>query len=92
MSDLTIEVDAGEDSMEELRPRLDAALGQQFPGGMLKRRWEGGVLHLSGPGASGTISLEGGRLVGRADLTPPATGMRDIIEEKIRKAMGIAVG
>ena len=87
MSQLTIEVETARRSMEEMRPALDAALKAEFPGGMLKWRWEGEVMHLSGPGAQGTIALEEGRLVGRAELGPPASMMRPVIEQKIAKAM-----
>ena len=73
--------------MAELRPEIDAGLKQAFPGGMLKWKWEGDVIHLSGPGAKGTIVLEGGRLVGRAQLGPPASLMRPVIEQKIRGVM-----
>jgi hypothetical protein len=87
MSDLTIEVETAKSSMEELRPKIDAGLKEAFPGGMLKWRWEGEVLHLSGPGAKGTVVLEDGRLIGRAHLGPPASLMRPIIEQKIRSVM-----
>lgn len=87
MSDLTIEVETARASMEELRAVMDAALREAFPGGMLKWQWEGEVIHLSGPGAKGTIVLEGGRLVGRAHLGPPASMMRPVIEQKIRGVM-----
>ena len=87
MSDLTIEVETARSSMAELRPAFDAALQAAFPGGMLKWKWEGEVMHLSGPGAKGTIVLEGGRLVGRAQLGPPASLMRPVIEQKVRGAM-----
>lgn len=87
MSDLTIEVETGRSSMEEIRPAIDAGLKDAFPGGMLKWRWEGEVIHLTGPGAKGTIALEGGRLVGRAQLGPPASLMRPLIEQKIRGVM-----
>ncbi len=87
MSDLTIEVPTEKTSMEEIRPALDAGLKEAFPGGMLKWRWEGSVLELSGPGAKGTIVLEGGRLVGRAHLGPPASLMRPVIEQKIGQVM-----
>ena len=46
--------------MEEIRPALDANLKEAFPGGMLKWRWEGDVMHLSGPGAKATIALQEG--------------------------------
>ena len=87
MSDLTIEVPTAKTSMEELRPVLDAGLKEEFPGGMLKWTWEGDVMHLSGPGAKATITLEGGQLVGRAHLGPPASMMRPVIEKKIAAVM-----
>lgn len=87
MSDLTIEVPAAVTSIEELRTRLDACLKEEFPGGMLKWRWEGDVMHLSGPGAKATIELETGKLVGRAQLGPPASLMRPVIEKKITAVM-----
>lgn len=87
MSELLIEQAIAASSMAEARPLLDAALREQFPGGMLQRRWEGDVLHLSGPGASGTIVYEAGRLVGRASLKPPASLMRPVIEKKISAAL-----
>lgn len=73
--------------MAAAKPQLDAALQQEFPGGMLQRRWEGDVLHLTGPGAEGTIVFEEGRLVGRAALKPPASLMRPVIEKKIAAAL-----
>jgi hypothetical protein len=87
MSDLTIEVSTAKSSMDEIRPALDAGLKQEFPGGMLKWRWEGDVMHLSGPGATATIVLEDGRLVGRAHLKPPAVLMKPVIEKKIAEVM-----
>lgn len=87
MSDLTIEVETAKSAMEEVRPVLDAALKESFPGGMLKWRWEGDVLHLSGPGAKATIALEDGRLVGRAHLGPPASLMKPLIEQRISAVM-----
>jgi putative polyhydroxyalkanoic acid system protein len=87
MSDLTIEVETGKGSMAEIRPALDAGLKEAFPGGMLKYRWEGDVMHLSGPGAKATIVLETGRLVGRAELKAPALLMRPVIEKKISQVM-----
>jgi hypothetical protein len=87
MSQLTIEVETARGSMEEIRGPLDAALKEQFPGGMLKWQWDGEVLQLWGPGAKGTIVLEGGRLVGRAELHAPAALMRPVIEQKMTRAM-----
>lgn len=54
---------------------------------MLQRRWEGDILRLTGPGAAGTIVLAEGHLIGRADLKPPASLMRALIEQKIRSAL-----
>jgi hypothetical protein len=87
MSDLTIEVATARSSMEEIRPALDAGLKEAFPGGMLKWRWEGDVMHLSGPGAQATIVLETGKLVGRAHLKAPAVLMKPVIEQKITTVM-----
>ncbi len=87
MSELTIAVETAKPSMEEIRPALDASLKEEFPGGMLKWRWEGDVMHLSGPGAQATIALENGQLVGRAQLKPPASLMKPVIEQKIAKVM-----
>jgi hypothetical protein len=86
MGSLTIEVPTAKSS-EELRETLDAALKEEFPGGMLKWRWEGDAMQLWGPGAKGTILVEDGQLVGRAELGPPASLMRPIIEKKMTRAM-----
>jgi hypothetical protein len=87
MSDLTIEVETAKPTMGDIRPVLDAGLKEAFPGGMLKWRWEGDVMHLTGPGADATIVLEDGRLVGRAHLKPPASLMKPVIEKKISTVM-----
>lgn len=92
MSDLVIEVPTTHPSMAEARPGLDAALAAEFPGGMLRWSWEGDVLRLSGPGASGEIVHAEGRLVGRAELKPPASMMRPTIEKKIGAALKKAAG
>lgn len=92
MSDLEIKVATPKSGMDEVRPALDAALKKQFPGGMMKTRWDGDVLHLSGPGAQGTVVHEAGHLVGRAALKPPASMMRAVIEEKVSKALNEAAG
>jgi len=92
MSDLSIEVETARGSMAEAKPHLDAALQEQFPGGMLRRTWAGEVLQLNGPGATGSIVYEPGRLVGRATLKPPASLMRPVIEQKISAALKKAAG
>lgn len=86
MGNLTIEVPTAKSS-EELRDVLDAALKEEFPGGMLKWRWEGDAMQLWGPGAKGTILLEGGQLVGRAELGPPASMMQPVIQKKMTKVL-----
>ena len=63
-----------------------------FPAAWLQRRWDGDVLRLSGPGAQGTVTYEAGRLIGRADLRPPASLMRPIIEEKMASALRKVAG
>ena len=87
MAAVEISIPTSKASMAEIRPLLDATLHQQFPGGLLQRRWEGDTLHLSGPGAKGTITFEVDRLVGRAELAPPASMMRGMIETKILDAL-----
>lgn len=91
MSELEIVIETSAGGMPALKDALDQALHKQFPGGMMKRRWEGVVLHLEGPGARGTVVHETGRLVGRATLKPPASMMKPVIEEKVSKAMQEAV-
>jgi len=90
--ELTIAFATEKPSMAEIRPHLDAALHESFPGGMLARHWDGEVLHLSGPGAKGTVVLESGQLIGRAWLAPPASFMRKLIEEKVSAALQRAAG
>ncbi len=92
MLELIIRVPTKYDAIENIRPALDEALAREFPGGMLQRCWEGSVLHLSGPGAVGTIVLEEGELVGRATLAPPASLLRALIETKVGSAMRQAAG
>ncbi len=91
MKDVEMVIPTDKQSMGDLRDALDAALGAQFPGGMLKREWDGDVLKLSGPGAQGTIVLEEGQLVGRATLKPPASLMEAVISEKITAALKVAL-
>ena len=91
MSEMSLEFVTAK-SIDELREALNAAFQREFPGGMLQRRWEGDVLHLSGPGAKGTIVLEAGRLIGRAELAPPASLMKGMIEQKVGAALKDAAG
>lgn len=92
MSDVELNVETAKAGMGEIRADLDAALQKEFPGGMLRRSWDGEILRLSGPGATGTIVFDGGKLIGRADLKPPASMMRALIEQKIGAAMKAAAG
>lgn len=87
MSDLKIERATDAATMDDVREALDAALHAQFPGGMLKRTWDGDVLRLSGPGAEGTITLADGKLLGEASLKPPASMMKPLIVQKITAAL-----
>jgi len=87
MSAVEIVIPTTKTSMSLIRPALDGALKEMFPGGMLQWRWEGDVMHLKGPGATGTVTLEANNLVGRADLAPPASLMRPIIENKVSEAL-----
>ena len=57
---------------------------------MLKWRWEGDVMHLSGPGAKATIALEDGRLVGRARARAP--GQPDAPGHRAEDRQGDAEG
>ncbi len=92
MSELVIEVPTDKKSMAELRDALDAAIQKQFPGGMMKSHWVDEVLELSGPGAKGSVVLEDGQLVGRAELSPPASLMKPMIQQKVTAALQDAVG
>lgn len=87
MSELRIEVPTGRSSMAELRPAIDAALQNDFAGGLLQGKWDGDVLRLSGPGAEGTLTYEAGWLIGRADLRAPASLLRPLIEQKMSSAL-----
>lgn len=90
MSDLRLEFPTSKTSMEDIRPHLDAVLEEQLPGGMMTSRWEEDVLHLHGPGARGTVVLDGDKLVGRAILRPPATLLRPMIEQKMTEVLSKA--
>jgi len=91
MSELVIEVPTDKRSMAELHEALDAAFKSQFPGGMLKAQWAEDVLELRGPGAKGSIVYEAGQLVGRAKLSPPASMMKPMIQQKVTAALEAAV-
>ena len=92
MSEIRLEFPTEKSSMEEVRPILDAAIHEQFPGGMMKSRWEDDVLLLSGPGAKGSVILEDGKVVGQATLKPPASLMKPVIEKKMTQVLSKAAG
>lgn len=92
MSEIHLEFPTDKPSMAEVRPLLDEALREEFPGGMMKSRWEDDVLVLNGPGAEGTVTHEDGKVVGRATLKPPATLMKPVIEKKMKQVLGKAAG
>ncbi len=79
--------DTSKMSMQEIRPALDTAIATSFPGGMMRSEWQGEILVLTGPGASGTVVYEDGQLVGRAQLKPPASLMKPVIEQKMRSVL-----
>lgn len=87
-----MEFETSKSSMDDIRPILDAAIHENFPGGMMKSHWEGDVLHLHGPGAKGTVRLDDGLLVGEAKLRPPASMMRPVIEKKMTQVLRKAAG
>jgi len=87
MSQVKIEIPTEMGSMKEARPALERELTGLFPAGMLESHWESDTFHLTGPGVKATVTLEGGQLVGRADLKPPASFMREMIEEKVVSAL-----
>ncbi|MDY7096218.1 MAG: hypothetical protein SX243_24855 [Acidobacteriota bacterium] len=92
MADMTLEAETSKTTMDEVRPGLDAALKKEFPGGMMRWSWDGDVLKLSGPGAEGSVVLDGGKLVGFASLKPPASLMQAKIREKMGRVLEAAAG
>lgn len=92
MSEIRLEFPTAKTSIDEVRPVLDQALHEEFPGGMMKSHWEGEVLHLTGPGATGTVELVDGKVVGQATLKPPASLMRPVIEKKMTQVLSRAAG
>lgn len=92
MVDLKLEAATSKDSMQAVRPELEAALKKEFPGGMMRWSWKGETLELSGPGAEGTVVLDDGRLVGSATLRPPASLMQGTIRDKMSRVLERAAG
>ena len=93
MHELSIEVPTVLQRLVDARNDLDQALADTFPPGLLQSRWQDDTLHLSGPGAVATVTLEGGLLVGKARLEPPASMMRGMIEEKMGELLrAVAAG
>ena len=86
MADLEFSAPTAATSLDELRPALDAALGE-ISGGFLQEHWEGDVLRLSGSGLSGTVTLNGGHLVLRGTLRPPASFFRSMFEPQVVAAL-----
>lgn len=92
VSHLRVEFETEGMTLDELRVALDAALKEQFPGGLVEGVWEGEALLLRGPGAEGRIFLEGGKLVGQARLRPPATLMGSLIESRLSATLRAVAG
>ncbi len=88
---MEIRIETAKKSMEEVRPALNTALDKHF-GGTLKVTWNGDTLELTAMGSKGTVVLEEGALVGRAELKPPASMMRPMLEQKIKAALKDAAG
>ncbi|MEM7588489.1 MAG: polyhydroxyalkanoic acid system family protein [Acidobacteriota bacterium] len=91
MAKIVIDAKTDSPSMGELRDGIEAAIDRHFPP-FMKRTWEGETLHLTGPGARGTMVLDSGVLKVRAKLKPPASMMRHVIEHKITAAFEEALG
>lgn len=92
MAEMNLETATLKETMDDLRSALEAALRQEFPGGMMRWSWEADVLKLSGPGAEGTVVLETGRLVAVATLRPPASMMQPLIRQKMARVLEKAAG
>ena len=92
MAELLIEVETGKATLDEIRGDVETTIGRHFPVDLLKTRWQDDVLHITGPGAQGTMVFDAGCLRVRATLKPPASLMRPVIEHKIRSAFEDAFG
>ena len=90
MGELSIEAETGAASLDEVRADIDAALEKHLPGDLLTCRWNGDVLHISGPGARGMMVFDAGRLKVRGSLRPPAGLLQPVIEHKIKAAFAEA--
>ena len=88
MKKLDLELEVGAVEMTELRPVLDTAITDHFAEGIMRHRWEGDVLRLTGPGAKGSVVYEAGRLRLRAQLKPPASWVHRTIRKKVDAALG----
>lgn len=93
MAKLLIEAETGEPRLDDtLRTKIDTTLDKHLPDGLLRCRWDGDVLRISGPGAKGTMVFDAGRLRVRGTLRPPASLIRPLIEHKIEAAFADALG
>ncbi len=87
MKRLDFELATGDADLDRLRPIIARAIDNHFADGFLRHRWEGDVLRLSGPGASGSVVHEAGRLRLTAQLGPPASFVQGVIRRKIQAAL-----
>ena len=92
MSELAIDVATAKASMAEVRPALERALRDRLPADLLRHRWEGDVLRLTGPGAEGSVVYDRGRLRLRATLHFPASLLRSAIADRVRTLLEEAAG
>ncbi len=87
MKKIDLELAVGTVKLTELRPILDAAIGDHFADGFLHHEWEGDVVRLSGPGARGSLVCQDGHLRLTAELKPPASWVHRVIRGKIDAAL-----
>lgn len=87
MEEVRVAIPTNRQGMAEIRSDLDEALRDLVAPGWFSSRWEGDTLHLEGPGATATLRLESGQLIGHARLGPPASLMRSVIEEKVTRLL-----
>ncbi len=93
MANLLIEAETGKTRLDEpLRAKIETTLDKHLPHGLLHCRWDGDVMRISGPGATGTMVFDAGRLRIRGTLRAPASLFQSLIEHKIKAAFSDAFG
>lgn len=92
MSEVVVLVPTLKNGMSEIRPALEAIFEREFPSGILEHTWDGETVRLSGPGAVGTIVYRDGQLIAQANLRPPASLLKPVIQQKMTEALREAAG